>query len=355
MLSRPLPRFAIVATVLFSLASGPYFAQAAPADDSPQTAHELAVLDRIFANWKARHDRVHSLHVTLDLRVVWKERTPEFSGGERKLRAHDEELRRTGMQLWIEGEDHVCLAGTPSIKMPSAKQIDPRQVVMRQVIIGQICSREFLGPRSATEPADRSHFVRHAFVERDPLGDPRTPEPLFRPLFLAFRPQYPTLAWQKEQCRFVDSNALLDGSRAVEFQRTVKPGHGYTDHGKESCWVSPVRNDVVARWKMEGPGGCETAIHYKKDPTCGWFPIEWTLAVTNEYFVECKVTDYAINEKIDPTVFSQTFPPGTPVLEQMDAANPGKIEHYVVQPDGSKRAISSEEFARLINGTAPAK
>jgi hypothetical protein len=227
---------------------------------------------------------------------------------------------------------------------------------MRQVIIGQICSREVLAPRSATEPADRSHFVRHAFVSRDPLGDPRMPEPFLRPLFLAFRPQYPTLIWQKEQCRFVDSNALLDGSRAVEFQRTVKPGHGYTDEGKESCWVSPARDDVVARWKMEGQAGvCETAIHYKKDPTFGWIPTEWTLELTNEAFAECKVTDYAINEKIDPAVFSQTFPPGTPVLEEMDAANPGKIEHYVIQPDGSKRAISSEEFTRLINGTAPAK
>src|SRR5271155_165708 len=56
MLSRPLPRFAIVAPALFFLASGSYFAQAAPADDAPKTAHESAVLDRIFASWKTRHD-----------------------------------------------------------------------------------------------------------------------------------------------------------------------------------------------------------------------------------------------------------------------------------------------------------
>jgi hypothetical protein len=351
---RCLKRLALVATALLIAPVAPHVLSVHAGEPIPN-AHEAAVLDRIFANWKARHDRVRTLHVTLDVRAIVKKGTPFSSNGKLKLRANDEEIRQTGMQLWIEGEDRVCLAVTPWFKVPPAEQIDTRQVVLRAVIVGQIYSTELLAPRSAPEPADRSHFVRHAFVSHNPLGDPRTPDPQFRPLFLAFRPQYPTLAWQKEQCRVVDSNALLDGSRVVEFQRTVKPGHDYTDQGKESCWVSPARDDVVARWKIEGVAGvCETAIHYKKDPAFGWIPTEWTLEAKNEAFVECKVTDYAINEKIDPAVFSQTFPPGTPVLERTDATR-RKIERYVIQPDGSKRAISSEEFRRLINGTAPVK
>jgi hypothetical protein len=46
------------------------------AADPSASAHEAAVLDRIFANWKARHDRVRTLHFTIDSRIVYKSGGP---------------------------------------------------------------------------------------------------------------------------------------------------------------------------------------------------------------------------------------------------------------------------------------
>jgi hypothetical protein len=354
-----LRRLAIIATPILFLALAPPLSLSARADDAPKAAHESAVLDRIFANWKARHDRVHSLHVTLDLRVVLKKGTPDFSDGVRKLRVHDEEVRQTGMQLWIEGDDHVCLATTPFFKVPPAPPIDTRRVTTRTVIVGQICSTELLAPFYATDPADHSPFVRHAFVSRNALGDPRMPDPQLRPLFLVFRPQYPTLAWRKDQCRLVDGKELLDGNRELEVQRTVKSGQGFTVGGEESCWVSPARDDVVARsslrWKARGNQvTSEATLRYKRDPTYGWIPTEWMVEAkengSDDAFGEYNVTGYAINEKIDPAVFAQTFPAGTPVQEQMDPAHPGKIQRYVIQRDGTKRAVSQADYDRLMSG-----
>jgi hypothetical protein len=53
------------------------------------------------------------------------------------------------------------------------------------------------------------------------------------------------------------------------------------------------------------------------------------------------VTSYAINEKIDPAVFSHEFPAGTPVKDAVE------FRYFVVQQDGSKRAISPQEYFRL--------
>jgi hypothetical protein len=64
------------------------------------------------------------------------------------------------------------------------------------------------------------------------------------------------------------------------------------------------------------------------------------------------VTDYAINERIDPGVFSLAFPPGTLVAEQPRRTTL-KHRHYVVQADGSKREISADEYLRLLKSTQP--
>ncbi|HEV3416011.1 MAG TPA: hypothetical protein VG056_04340, partial [Pirellulales bacterium] len=61
-----LRQLAIIATPILLLAPAPPLRLSARADDAPKTAHEAAVLDRIFANWKARHDRVRTLHFTID-------------------------------------------------------------------------------------------------------------------------------------------------------------------------------------------------------------------------------------------------------------------------------------------------
>jgi hypothetical protein len=52
-------RFAIAATALFILISGSRFTLEVQAADPANSPHESAVLDRIFANLRSRHDREH--------------------------------------------------------------------------------------------------------------------------------------------------------------------------------------------------------------------------------------------------------------------------------------------------------
>jgi hypothetical protein len=110
---RPPHWFAIVGTALFSFAATSDNRPSARAGDPPQGAHESAVLDRIFANWKARHDRIHSLHFTWDCRKTHKKGWPDPSGTPGNRLAKDQVFEQFGVQLWIEGDDRLCLIRTP--------------------------------------------------------------------------------------------------------------------------------------------------------------------------------------------------------------------------------------------------
>jgi hypothetical protein len=350
MLSRPLPRFAIVATVLFFLASAPHFASTTRADDAAQAANEAAVLDRIFVNWKSRHDRIHSLHFTVDCRTTYKKGSLDFSSSSQARFDRDQEFQQFGVQLWIEGDDRMCLVTTPTFKVPQAKLIDTRRVVCRCVIVGKTASDYSSSSWWETGvPAVRA-FTPHGFLH--PIGDEQIAGP-YGPLLFTFRPQFPWLSWQREQCRLVDENAMVEGGRCVKLQRVIEPSRSIPFRREESCWVSPARDDVVVHWTIEVKDRrIDGSIKYKKDKANGWLPSEWSIGTKGAEFSEYKVTSYAINEKIDPAIFSQEFPAGTPVE---DATSPKIIRHYVVQEDGSKRTITNEDFIRLTPSLDPPK
>jgi hypothetical protein len=353
MLSRPLPRFAIVAPVLFFLASGSYFAQAAPADDAPKRADESAVLDRIFANWKARHDRVHSLHLT------WDSRSTHLSGKtfplKRIEKGPDFEFEQLGVQVFVEGDQRYCRVDTPIFEVRQVKPADARRVVERWIIDGDTTWLYRAGALYEKHSAD-PEFSRRPFgnVSRTIRGDQPLPDPKLQALCLTFRPQFPNLSWRRDQCRLVDEHATIDGVPSVKIQRVImrKAGNGRELKHAESLWVSPGRDDVVVHWRVERVIApillMEGAIRYKKDPKFGWVPSEWTSEIPVIHNLEeSRVTDYAINEKIDPSVFSHEFPPGTPVQDARGRDKPEGLRHYVVERDGSKRAISLEDFFRL--------
>jgi hypothetical protein len=309
-------------------------------DDRATTAHESAVLDRIFANWKARHDRVHSLHFTMDVRVILRKGYPDNSNGTRFKQ--DQEIDQFGIQVWIENDDRFCLVNTPSFRVPQTTPTDTKRVVSRTVIVGKTSATYFASPDDTA-----AALAPYGLVQR--VSDPGR-DVVLAPLFFAFRRQYPSLSWLREQSHLVDENAPIDDSRCVEFQRTVQR---MTIQQQEACWVSPVRDDVVVHWTFGNT--VDGSVKYTKDKRWGWIPSEWSVEGKGEGTVDYKVTDYAINPKIDPAVFSLGFPAGTPVLEQLNAADPPRFGYYVVQKDGAKRSISWEEFDRLRGGTAPPK
>jgi hypothetical protein len=349
-----LRRLALVATLILLLAPAPPLSLSARADDAPKAAHEAAVLDRIFADWKARHDRVRSLHFTMDCRTTYKKGSLDFSSSAQARFDRDQEFQQFGVQLWIEGDDRLCIVTTPTFKVPQAKLTDTRRVVSRFVTVGTTTSMHSAGSWWETGvPAVRA-FTPYGTVYRNPAGDRRMPGPVARPLLMTFRPQFASLSWQREQCRLVDENATVDSGHYVKFQRVIEPSRIIPFRREEACWVSPARDDVVVHWSIEVKDRTiDGSIKCKKDKTSGWIPSEWSVGTKGEEFSEYTVTNYAINEKIDPAIFSQEFPAGTPVVDQLDSPAARTIRHYVVQEDGSKRTITNEDFIRLAGLVDP--
>jgi hypothetical protein len=332
------------------------FSATARADDPAPSVDDAAVLDRIFANWKARHDRVHSLHFTMDCRTTYKKGSLDFSSSSQARFDRDQEFQQFGVQLWIEGDDRMCLVTTPTFKVPQAKLSDTRRIVSRFVTVGTTTSTYSASSWWETGvPAVRA-FTPYGTVYRNPAGDQRMIGPVLRALLLTFRPQFASLSWQREQCRLVGENATVDGGQYVKFQRVIEPSRIIPFRREEACWVSPARDDVVVHWSIEVKDRrIDGSIKHKKDKTFGWIPWEWSVGTKGEEFSEYKVTNYALNEKIDPAIFSQEFPAGTPVEDQLDSPAAQTLLHYVVQQDGSKRTISREDFSRLTGSLDPPK
>jgi hypothetical protein len=345
-----LQRLTVVVTAFLSLAPASDFGRFARAADPAPTAHESSVLDRVFANWKTRHDRVRSFHFTYNRRTTYRKGKWDLSSEPRVPFEHDQAFEQVGMQLWVDGDERICSLDTPSFKVPAAKRIDTRRVATRSVTAGNTCSIYYAS--SAWETGrPRPHPLAPngvLYSRAAPLLGVRNI--FFQALFVTFRPQTTAPSLLRDQCRLVDENAVIDNGHYVKFHRV------FPDDSEEALWVSPARDDVVVHWTSSGEGSrAEGSIKYKKDERYGWIPSEWTCDFVGGKREENKVTDYSINEKIDSAVFSEGFPPGTPVEDGRDVKFGEPSRYYVIQPDGSKRSISHEEFDRLANIANPLK
>jgi hypothetical protein len=347
---RSLPRLAIVAIGFVTAASTVNLL--ARADDSARTAHESALLDRIFANWKARQDRAHSIHFTWDSRALHRKGSWEPATNPPTRLDRDLETQRFGVQFWMDGDGSFCLIDTPLFKSPPAKLADTRRVTFRAVSVGKTTITGSLpdnsGHLNGRPSAARGQVFNSFTIERV------TPTPDFQALLLTFRPEHPSVHWRKEQCRVVSENSIVDGGHYLKLRRVLDQHRSVgakATRYEEECWVDPARDDVVVHWAMPT---IEGSIKYQKDKTCGWVPSEWTWEARggNEKF---KVTNYAINEKLDPATFSLAFPAGTVVVDTLDVTSEEAIRRYVVQPDGSKKMISVEEWMRLWDLPQPRK
>jgi hypothetical protein len=356
-----LQRLAPFATAFLFLAAATDFRSPAQADDPAPAyaAHEAAVLNRIFANWKARHDRVRSLHFVYDSRTTYKKGSPDPLSPRVTPLEHDEVYDQFGAQLWMEGDDRVCWIETPKFKLPQAMRTDVSRVTFRSAIVGKTAWWYDTGPSYETGGAPSPAVPPHALLYPAGAQGRMFPDPQLQALLLTFRPEHSAVVtWRKDQCRLVSEHAAVDNGQYVEFQRVVPREGRFEPRREEACWVSPGRDDVVVHWRIEMPGlrlppapTCVGTIKYKKDKTYDWIPSEWTCEYVGRDVSEFKVTSYAINEKIDASVFSQEVPPGTPVGDQR--SRPAR--YYIVQQDGSKRTISSAEYIRLIEAPVRGK
>jgi hypothetical protein len=348
-----LRQLAIIATPILLLAPVPPLRLSAKADDAPKTAHEAAVLDRIFANWKARHDRVRTLHITWDCRTTCKKGTEDFSSTSRPRSLFDRDtvFEQSGVELWLEGDDRMCVVATPNFKVPLIESADRRRVVERWVVVGKVTSVFNSGSWWENSTGPGGEFPRRGQLYRTPT-DGSFPISGWQTVLLPFRPAYSSLSWGRQQCRFIQEDVDRDAGHYVELQRLVKPrrfGGALQPGYVETIWVSPARDDLVVRWKTESPSfhTCLGGINYKKDKTNGWIPSEWSCDYVGEQLFEFRVTNYAVNNSIDPAIFSQEFPVGTPVSDQMNGGSAKDVRYYVLEKGGSKRTIPPKEYFRL--------
>jgi hypothetical protein len=335
----------LVGLVSLFVAVAPYLDPRSHAAE-PQSAHEAAVLDRILTNWKTRHDRVHSLHFTWDCRITQRKGARDFSKRPLTRFEREQVFEQFGVQLWIDGDERICLVITPIFKIAEANVTDTARAVGRWVTVGSKGSSFIAGRIYETgAPAPRATGIQGMLFPSSTARE--WPDPRIQALLLTFRPQDPSVSWLKDQCHLVDENAGVDNGRYIKFERAIERSP-LNPERTDACWVSPARDDVVVHWTIRAKPpftDWEGSIKYKKDKAYGWIPSEWTTDF-GDVLNECRVTRYAINEKIDPVVFSQQFPVGTPVQEQLDKDR-AKFRYFVVEQDGSKRAISKQEYARL--------
>lgn len=350
---RLLQRWTIAAVgMLLAAASDPGRLANAEEPAQGQTPRELAVLDRIFANWKARSERVLSLHFTWDCRTTYRKGTWDPSSSSWTRLERDQDFDQVGVQFWLDGNDRMCVFDKLMFEPAPGKVINPNRTVGRYLIVGDTMTQLAFQPGiESSAPAWRA---AQAQTFRVGLS---APEAALQPTLLTFRPQHPPLAWQRDQCRLITENAVVEEGHYIKIQRIVERRRAApreSSRDEEACYVDPVRDDVVVHWTVRTPYYTDRgSIKYQKDKTYGWIPSEWKSEIVGGTARVYKVTNYAINEKIDPATFAQAYPAGTLVADSTDANAPQSTRCFVVQQDGSKKEITMQEYFRLRNLNCP--
>jgi hypothetical protein len=323
-----------VATVLISCAPAPGADEGSP---QPASAAGPPALKRILANWKARRDRVKSLHFIWDVRLTVPKGQQDGADPPNTIVTEDRHYDQHGNELWIEGDDHFCMEEREWPLAPHPKSADKGGTVGRQTFDGELDSR-FWASQSA-----KLIFAPQGWIHRAKEQDNFAGQIV--PLLLTYRTLHPWMPWRPEECRLITENAIIGGVRYVKIQRPVD---AYGFRGVDICWVDPHRDDVVVSWEMRRDGkrsypNCRGSCEYQMDKTFGWVPCRWrgVVRVDPDLICESTVTRYEINKKISPEKFAPHFPPGTFVADSANA------QWYVVQQDGSKRMLMRDEFRGL--------
>ena len=299
------------------------------------------IVKRILQNWKARRERVTSLHFVWDQRLTFRSaRLDPPNAAHGTVSGKNREEKDT-KELWLSGDVQMCLEmqERPAGPQPTAAQ--NRSVVRRETFDGTLASLFW----QSQSQVPNFVCVPQALINRE-----KEPDGLglnFIPIVLTYRTLHPWKPWSAETCRLVTENAIVDGVRCVKIERPVE-AFGY--RGVDICWVDPSREDIVVAWEMHRTGegsfpNCDGACEYKRDPRWGWVPQRWTNTShqgMRDVICESQVVKYELNPPISAEKLAPRFPSGTYVADRASE------RRYVTQPDGSKRMLSRDEYSRLI-------
>jgi hypothetical protein len=273
-----------------------------PTADTPSdhhaSDHQVAVLNRILANWKARQERIRSFHcrfVTCDSRL-------------KSLKRASEPVADFQSEIWVDGNHFRIVESSLPVEHLKTSNLALHRPAQGGRLAAYACDGSEICQLVANAHASRGMVLNGNYQNK--LAD----RSIF-PLLLAFRP-YPSdivdpfsNAW-----RVVSENAILQNTHGVKLQ-SIRPGVAAT------CWVDPARDDLIFGWKSRR-GQHPTSvvlIEYEHDTQNGWIPARWSYTVESSQEgekVENTMSSCTINASFPKETFTLAFPPGTKVRDQ---------------------------------------
>jgi hypothetical protein len=287
--------------------------------DASRPSAGSPTLARVFAAWKAREERVKSLHVNWEYRLTFPKaysfpEAPVLGGLKAAnvgIKPNGTEHVMPGSEFWAEGADRfrddfsVVVCAGPKEWKPAERY--------SLTIIGTKHTRL----KSALGADQPPQVVSWKETTPERTGDAQLdarPDDL-APLLLTFRPFHPAFGWNPTRCRLVSENELVGEAHCVVIQMDELSK-------SERCWVDPSRDYAIVKWEkrpLRMPHVSVT-IEYENDKAHGWVPIRWKRelrGLTPDAIgaAEGVVTKYAVNEILPKETFEPVFPAGTTVAD----------------------------------------
>jgi hypothetical protein len=275
----------------------------------PSSEKERQILNRIRADWQARHKRIRSLSVAWDFRSAFRKGRNSDPPHNNSEVSHNE--------LWLDDGFRGRLLVAPH---PNAK---PR-----------LFTFDGMTARSSN-PETHGGEIWSGAPGRG-LAAPDT---------IIWCVAVDPLCVDLLRGKFADPSCVgvhvLGENAIIGDRHCVKLRISLTSRPDESglldtLWIDPSRDSVIVGWERAGPSTPDTflSIEYVLDKQHGWLPSRWRLTTAGPAGEStATATRIAINEQYPASLFRQTFAPGTLVRD------PNLSQWYVIANDGSKTPV----------------
>jgi beta-lactamase regulating signal transducer with metallopeptidase domain len=307
-------------------------AAASEGADEPPPAAQTRTLERVFAAWKARQERIKSFYFVWKLRAAVPKGyqfVPEgyqfpFAGGLAGVRkgdaaldtAKDVEFTAPQSEWSGDGPDRLrsdftdfLYNGVDGWKETKRSRLTQNGILYARLLVpadsAEAPKIEICRKVPFKHPSNR--LSRAGFFEGSEID--------LTPLRLALRPTTTASDWTPENCRVRSEDALSGGVHCIQLQMDK------VDHS-ERCWVDPKRDYSVVRWERRHNdlAALDFAIEVQQGPDHEWLPQRWSWRLSADpagraASFEATVTRRVINRKLPDATFSADYPRGTRVYD----------------------------------------
>jgi hypothetical protein len=278
------------------------------------TAGDSAVLKRILDNWHARQLRIKTLYFAWQTQWTSKESTVPVIASRTEFWM-DEDLRYRTERWWNPKQNATATQAKRSQQLGFQKLSEVAFDGPTSYLLNLFTNPPDGKVQNATGPQPWNQYGRFPFL-------------------LAYRP----LARGFSHFRVLSQNAIVGKTHCVKLQYRFA---GWV----ENFWVDPAREDLVVAWEDASGRNAATfvTLEYDRNGKYGWVPASWTYGSNPAGgTTSCRVSKFALNERIPQDIFTVKFPPGTRVFDKK------LLERYVVAQDGSKsNLLKSDSPATL--------